>query len=301
MLDTAGRLSIDEELMREIEAIKKATNPAEVLLVADAMTGQDAVNTAKNFDARVALTGIVLTRVDGDARGGAAMSMKAITGKPIKLIGTGEKIDALEQFHPDRIAGRILGMGDIVSLVEKTIETVDREDAAKMAAKFRKGKFDFNDLLSQMQQMQKMGGMGAMMKLLPGLGNMAAQLENSGVDESLLKKQEAIIFSMTKTEREKPELLNAKRRIRIANGSGTSVQDVNKLTKQLEGMQKMMRQMKKMGTGKMMGMMNKMTGGKMEDLELLAQSMNPDDLAEDMRSLGPNPFAPGGALHEGKK
>jgi signal recognition particle subunit SRP54 len=296
MLDTAGRLSIDEELMKEVEAVKKATNPVEVLLVADAMTGQDAVNTAKNFDARVALTGIMLTRVDGDARGGAAMSMRAITGKPIKLIGVGEKIDQLEQFHPDRIAGRILGMGDIVSLVEKTIETVDREDAAKMAEKFKKGKFDFNDLLSQMQQMKKMGGMGAMMKLLPGLGNMASQLENAGMDEGFLKRQEAIILSMTATEREKPELLNAKRRIRIANGSGTSVQDVNKLTKQLEGMQKMMKQMKKMGSGKMMGMMNKMMGGKMEDLEMMAQSMDPDALAEDMSKLGPNPFAPGGAL-----
>lgn len=299
MLDTAGRLSIDEELMKEVEAVKKATNPVEVLLVADAMTGQDAVNTAKNFDARVALTGIMLTRVDGDARGGAAMSMKAITGKPIKLLGVGEKIDALEQFYPDRIAGRILGMGDIVSLVEKTIETVDREDAAKMAEKFQKGKFDFNDLLSQMQQMKKMGGMGAMMKLLPGLGNMAAQLENAGVDESLMKRQEAIILSMTATERAKPELLNAKRRIRIANGSGTSVQDVNKITKQLEQMQKMMKQVKKMGTGKMMGMMNKMMGGKMDDLSMLAQSMNPDDLAGDMAAmdneLGPNPFAPGGA------
>ncbi|MGB4106938.1 MAG: signal recognition particle protein [Alphaproteobacteria bacterium] len=301
MLDTAGRLSIDEELMKEIEAIQKATNPVEVLLVADAMTGQDAVNTAKNFDTRVALTGIMLTRVDGDARGGAAMSMKAITGKPIKLLGVGEKIDALEQFHPDRIAGRILGMGDIVSLVEKTIETVDREDAAKMAEKFQKGKFDFNDLLSQMQQMKKMGGMGAMMKLLPGLGNMASQLENAGMDEGFIKRQEAIIFSMTPAERAKPELLNAKRRIRIANGSGTSVQEINKITKQLEQMQKMMRQVKKMGTGKMMGMMNKMMGGKMDDLELMAQSMNPDALAEDMAGmepgeLGPNPFAPGGAM-----
>ncbi|MBK7361260.1 MAG: signal recognition particle protein [Micavibrio sp.] len=299
MLDTAGRLSIDEELMKEIEAVKKATNPVEVLLVADAMTGQDAVNTAKNFDARVALTGIMLTRVDGDARGGAAMSMKAITGKPIKLLGVGEKIDALEQFHPDRIAGRILGMGDIVSLVEKTIETVDREDAAKMAEKFQKGKFDFNDLLSQMQQMKKMGGMGAMMKLLPGLGNMASQLENAGMDEGFIKRQEAIIYSMTPTERAKPELLNAKRRIRIANGSGTSVQEINKITKQLEQMQKMMRQVKKMGTGKMMGMMNKMMGGKMDDLSMLAESMNPDALGEDMAAmegeLGPNPFAPGGA------
>jgi signal recognition particle subunit SRP54 len=296
MLDTAGRLSIDEELMREVKAVKDATGPVEVLLVADAMTGQDAVNTAKNFDDRVSLTGIVLTRIDGDARGGAAMSMKAVTGKPIKLIGVGEKIDALETFYPDRIAGRILGMGDIVSLVEKTIETVDRADAEKMAAKFKKGKFDFNDLLSQMQQMKKMGGMGAMMKLLPGLGNMASQLEGAGLDDSFVKKQEAMIFSMTKEERENPELLNAKRRIRIAAGSGTTVQDINKLTKQLVQMQKMMKSMRKMGSGKMMGMMNKMMGGKMDDLEMMAQSMDPDALADDMSSLGPNPFAPGGPM-----
>lgn len=302
MLDTAGRLAIDEELMKEVKAIRDATKPVEVLLVADAMTGQDAIKTATAFDARVSLTGIMLTRVDGDARGGAAMSMKAVTGKPIKLMGVGEKSDALEQFYPDRIAGRILGMGDIVSLVEKAVETVDREDAEKMAAKFQKGKFDFNDLLTQMQQMKKMGGMGAMMKLLPGLGNVASQLESAGVDDSFVKKQEAIIFSMTKTEREKPELLNAKRRIRIANGSGTTVQDINKLTKQLEQMQKMMRQMRKMGTGKMADMMNKMMGGKMGDLEMMAQSMDPDTLGDAMEqldddgALGPNPFAAGGAL-----
>ena len=173
------------------------------------------------------------------------------------------------------------------------------KDVAKMAEKFQKGKFDFNDLLSQMQQMKKMGGMGAMMKLLPGLGNMASQLENAGMDEGFIKRQEAIIYSMTPTERAKPELLNAKRRIRIANGSGTSVQEINKITKQLEQMQKMMRQVKKMGTGKMMGMMNKMMGGKMDDLSMLAESMNPDALGEDMAAmegeLGPNPFAPGGA------
>jgi signal recognition particle subunit SRP54 len=301
LLDTAGRLSIDEELMKEVEAIKKATNPTETLLVTDAMTGQDAVNTAKNFNDRVPLTGIILTRVDGDARGGAAMSMRAVTGKPIKLIGTGEKMDALEQFYPDRIAGRILGMGDIVSLVERAVETVDREDAEKMAAKFQKGKFDFNDLLAQMQQMKKMGGMGAMMKMLPGLGAAAAQMEAAGMDDSFIKRQEAIIFSMTPAERAKPEVLNAKRRIRIAAGSGTTVQEINKITKQLEQMQKMMKQMRKMGTGKMAGMMNQMMGGKMGDLEMMAQSMDPDALGADMAGLedsaiGPNPFAPGGAM-----
>lgn len=305
MLDTAGRLSIDEELMAEAAAIQKEAKPVETLLVADAMTGQDAVNTAKAFNERVPLSGIMLTRVDGDARGGAAMSMKAVTGKPIKLIGTGEKWDALEAFHPDRIAGRILGMGDIVSLVEKAAETVDRAEAEKMAQKFKKGKFDFNDLLSQMKQMQKMGGLGAMMKLMPGLSGMAGQLEQAGMDDSIIKKQEAIILSMTAQEREKPDLLNASRKRRIAAGSGTSVQQINQLAKQLKQMQLAMKRMRKMGPGKMMGMMKDMMGGKMDDLELMAGSMDPDALAADMAAnegggaLGPNPFAPGGALSSG--
>ncbi len=298
ILDTAGRLSIDEALMDEITQIKKAVKPIETLLVADAMTGQDAVQTATAFDASVDISGIMLTRIDGDARGGAAMSMRAVTGKPIKLLGTGEKIDALESFHPDRIAGRILGMGDVVSLVEKAVETVDQEDAAKMAAKFKKGKFDFNDLLSQMQQMSKMGGMGAMMKMMPGLGKMAAQMDEAGIDDSVMKKQEAIIFSMTLKEREKPDLLNASRKKRIATGSGTSVQEINQIVKQLKQMQTMMKRMRKMGSGKMMGMMKEMMGGNMDGL---AGAMNPDALAEDMAAadeggLGPNPFAPGGAL-----
>ncbi len=302
MLDTAGRLAIDEELMAEAAAIKKATNPIETLLVADAMTGQDAVQTAKAFDERIGLSGIMLTRVDGDARGGAAMSMKAVTGKPIKLIGVGEKWSEVETFHPDRIAGRILGMGDVVSLVEKAITTVDQAEAEKMAAKFKKGQFDFNDLLSQMQQMKKMGGMGAMMKMMPGLGKMAGQLDAAGLDESFMKRQEAIIYSMTKQEREKPDLLNAKRKIRIAAGSGTTVQDINKIVKQLKQMQTMMKQMRKMGSGKMMGMMKDMMGGKADELEMLAGSMDPDGLGADMAGLGkglggglgPNPFAGGG-------
>lgn len=308
MLDTAGRLSIDEELMAEASAIQKATNPVETLLVADAMTGQDAVQTAKAFDETVGLTGIMLTRVDGDARGGAAMSMKAVTGKPIKLLGIGEKWTEIETFHPDRIAGRILGMGDIVSLVEKAAETVDQEDAKRMAEKFKKGKFDFNDLLSQMQQMQKMGGMGAMMKMLPGLGNMAGQLEEAGVDDSMIKKQEAIIFSMTKEEREKPELLNAKRKKRIAAGSGTSVQEINRLEKQLKQMQTMMKRMKKMGMGGMMKQMKGLMGGKADELELMAQSMDPEGLGADMAALeddagplGPNPFATNNTLGGGLK
>ncbi len=297
ILDTAGRLSIDEELMAEIEVIKKEIKPVETLLVADAMTGQDAVQTAKAFDERVSLTGIMLTRIDGDARGGAAMSMKAVTGKPIKLLGTGEKWDALEPFHPERIAGRILGMGDVVSLVEKAAATVDKDAAEKMAAKFKKGQFDFNDLLSQMQQMSKMGGMGAMMKMLPDLGKMAGQIEEAGVDDGFMKRQEAMILSMTPAEREKPELLNMKRKQRIAAGSGTSVQDLNKLVKQLQQMQTMMKRMKKMGMGGMMKQMKGLMGGK--DADAMMAGMDPEMLAGEMGALenqgplGPNPFAPG--------
>ncbi len=300
ILDTAGRLSIDEELMQEIAAIKKAVTPAETILVADAMTGQDAVNTAKAFDERVDLTGVMLTRVDGDARGGAAMSMKAVTGKPIKLLGVGEKWDALEAFHPDRMAGRILGMGDIVSLVERATETVDAEEAAKMAKKFKKGQFDFNDLLSQMQQLKKMGGAGAMMKMLPGLGKMAAALENADLDNSVIKKQEAIILSMTSKERAKPDLMNASRKKRIAAGSGTTVQEINQLIKQQKQMQTVMKKMRKMGGGKMMSMMKDMMGGGAE-ADLMMQSMDPDALAgsmvageKDEGPLGANPFLEGG-------
>ena len=301
MLDTAGRLSIDEELMAEAAAIQKATNPIETLLVADAMTGQDAVQTAKAFDERVGLSGIMLTRVDGDARGGAAMSMKAVTGKPVKLVGVGEKWSEIETFHPDRIAGRILGMGDVVSLVEKAVETVDAAEAEKMAAKFKKGQFDFNDLLSQMQQMKKMGGMGAMMKMMPGLNKMAGALDEAGLDDSFMKRQEAIIQSMTKDERAKPDLLNMKRKQRIAAGSGTSVQDINKLVKQQKQMASMMKKMRKMGMGGMMKQMKGLMGGKGDELELMAQSMDPDGLGADMAemqksggALGPNPFEGGG-------
>jgi signal recognition particle subunit SRP54 len=303
LLDTAGRLSIDDELMNEAAEVKSATNPVETLLVADAMTGQDAVNTAQAFDEKIGITGVMLTRIDGDARGGAAMSMKAITGKPIKLIGVGEKWDALETFHPDRMAGRILGMGDVVSLVEKAAETVDQEDAAKLAAKFQKGKFDFNDLLTQMRQIKKMGGAGSLMKMMPGLNKMAKQMEAAGMDENILKQQEAIILSMTPAERENPKIMNAKRKIRIASGSGTTVQNVNQLIKQLQQMQSMMKKMKKMGMGKMMGMMKNMVGDK--EMEAMMQSMNPDDLAKDMAGLdkndplGPNPFAQGAGLGGG--
>lgn len=303
LLDTAGRLAVDEPLMAEAAAIRDSTGPAETLLVVDAMTGQDALNTARAFEDKIGVTGIVMTRVDGDARGGAALSMRAVTGKPVKLLGTGEKWDAIEPFHPDRIAGRILGMGDVVSLVERAAEAVREEDAQAMAKKFAAGKFDFNDLLMQIQQMKRMGGLGSLMKMLPGLGNISAQMESAGVDDSIVKKQEAIILSMTKAERAKPELLNASRRKRIAAGSGTSVQDINRLVKQQMQMQVMMKRMKKMGLGKMMGGLKGLLGSK--DAELLEQSMDADGLGADMaglssgNALGPNPFAPGGPLAGG--
>jgi signal recognition particle subunit SRP54 len=247
MLDTAGRLAIDEELMAEVAAVRDATRPAETLLVADAMTGQDAVNVATAFQQKVGITGIVLTRIDGDARGGAALSMRAITGKPIKLLGVGEKVDALEAFHPDRIAGRILGMGDVVSLVEKAAESIDREEAEKLARKMEKGSFDLDDMANQLRQIRKMGGMSGMMGLLPGIGKIKKQLEGANIDEGILKRQEAIISSMTKAERRNPDLLKASRKRRIALGSGTTVQDVNRLLKQFQDMQTMMKKVKKLG------------------------------------------------------
>lgn len=271
ILDTAGRLAIDEEMMAEVALVRDLAKPVETLLVADAMTGQDAVNVAKAFEDRVGLTGIILTRVDGDARGGAALSMKSVTGKPVKFLGTGEKSDALEPFHPDRIAGRILGMGDVVSLVEKAIETVDQEAAEDMARKFQKGQFDFNDLLTQMTQMKKMGGVNSLVKMLPGLGDMAAKLEEANLGDSVIKRQEAIILSMTKEERSKPDILNASRKRRIAEGSGTTVQDINKLYKQLQQMQTMMKRMKKLGMGRMAGMMQGLMNDK--DKEIMAERM----------------------------
>ncbi|HJU20431.1 MAG TPA: signal recognition particle protein [Stellaceae bacterium] len=247
ILDTAGRLHVNEDLMLEVAAVRETAHPHETLLVADAMTGQDAVNVAKAFDERAGLTGIVLTRVDGDARGGAALSMRAITGKPIVLIGTGEKIDALETFHPERIAGRILGMGDVVSLVEKAAETADQEEAEKLAAKMAKGNFDLDDLAAQLRQIRRMGGMGGMLGLLPGVGKIKKQLSEANIDESILKRQEAIISSMTKSERKNPKLLNASRRRRIASGSGTSVPEINRLLKQYQDISGMMKKMKKLG------------------------------------------------------
>ncbi|QFR33152.1 signal recognition particle protein [Ancylobacter sp. TS-1] len=243
MLDTAGRVTLDEALMAEVAEVKAATNPHEVLLVADSLTGQDAVNTAKAFDARVGLTGIVLTRADGDGRGGAALSMRAVTGKPIKLLGTGEKMDALEDFDPRRVAGRILGMGDVVSLVEKAVENLDAEKAMAAADRMRKGQFDLDDLRMQLDQMEKLGGLGGLMGMLPGVGKMKNQLAASGMNDGVLKRQKAIIDSMTKKERRNPKLLDASRRKRIASGSGTKVEDVNRLMKMHRQMADMMKAM----------------------------------------------------------
>ena len=265
MLDTAGRLAIDEALMVEVAAIEKATNPHETLLVADALTGQDAVNTAQAFKDRVNLTGIVLTRIDGVARGGAALSMRAVTGCPIKLLGTGEKIDDVEAFYPDRVANRILGMGDIVSLVEKAAQNVEEADAKKMAKKLEKGKFDMNDLAQQLQQLTKMGGLNSLVSMLPGGAKMQDQMSKANIDDKIIHRQLAIISSMTKKEREKPEVIKASRKIRIAGGSGTSVQEVNKLMKQHNEAQRMMKKVKKMGKKGLMrqGLSGLMPGGGM--------------------------------------
>jgi len=263
MLDTAGRLHVDQALMDEMKAVADVANPAEILLVVDSLTGQDAVNVAQNFSDQVPLTGIVLTRMDGDARGGAALSMRAVTGKPIKFAGTGEKLDALEAFHPERVAGRILGMGDVVSLVERAAESIQAEDAERMAAKMAKGQFDMNDLRAQLAQMQRMGGLGALAGMIPGMKKAQGAVASAG-GEKMLVHMDAMIGSMTIKERNKPELINAKRKIRIAKGSGTTVQEVNKLLKMHLEMSTAMKKIKKMGGMKgMMAMLGKggMGGG----------------------------------------
>jgi len=259
ILDTAGRTHIDEPLMLEMADIKAAAKPHEILLVADSLTGQDAVNLARSFDTRVGVTGLVLTRMDGDGRGGAALSMRAVTGKPVKLIGVGEKMDALEEFHPKRIADRILGMGDIVSLVEKAAENIDAEQAAAMAKKMQSGKFDLNDLASQLEQMKKMGGMGGIMGMMPGMGKMKDQMAASGMDDKMFGRQIAIIQSMTKAERANPDLLKHSRKQRIAKGSGTDAAAINKLLKMHRQMADMMKAMG--GKGKGGGLMRGMMGG----------------------------------------
>lgn len=253
ILDTAGRLHVDTQLMDEMKAVAQVASPAEILLVVDSLTGQDAVNVATNFSDQVALTGVILTRMDGDARGGAALSMRAVTGKPIKFVGTGEKLDGLDVFHPSRVAGRILGMGDVVSLVERAAETIQQGEAEKIAAKMAKGQFDMNDLKSQIGQMKRMGGMGALMGMLPGMKKLQGAVNQSGMDDKVFVRLEAMIDSMTPKERTRPELLNAKRKIRVANGSGTTVQDVNKLLKMHQEMAGAMKKLKKMGGMKGLG------------------------------------------------
>jgi signal recognition particle subunit SRP54 len=247
MLDTAGRLHVDQQLMQEMQAVAKVSTPQEILLVVDALTGQDAVNVAENFGQQVNLTGVVLTRMDGDARGGAALSMRAVTGKPIKFAGVGEKLDAIESFNPERVAGRILGMGDVVGLVERASEIVEKDEAEKLAAKMAKGQFDMNDLRSQFRQMTKMGGLGALAGMMPGMKKAKAAMAAGAMDDRVLLRMDAIIGSMTPLEREKPALLNAKRKIRIAKGSGTTVQDVNKLIKMHQEMGNAMKRIRKMG------------------------------------------------------
>jgi signal recognition particle subunit SRP54 len=288
LLDTAGRITLDEALMSEAAEVRRNANPHEVLLVADALTGQDAVNLARAFNERLDLTGIVLTRVDGDGRGGAALSMRAVTGKPIKLIGTGEKLDAIEDFYPARIADRILGMGDIVSLVEKAAATIDAEKAARVAEKMRKGAFDLGDLREQLTQMQHMGGMSGLMSMLPGVGKIKNQLAERNLDEKVLKRQMAIIDSMTPAERRNPDVLKASRKRRIAAGSGTRPEDINRLLKMHRTMADVMKAMGGAKRGPMAGLANMLgLGAGMPSAEQMAK------LAERMPG-GLPPAMPGG-------
>ena len=323
MLDTAGRLTLDEAMMAEAAEVRRVANPHEVLLVADALTGQDAVNLAKSFNERLDLTGIVLTRIDGDGRGGAALSMRAVTGKPIKLLGTGEKLDDIEDFYPARIADRILGMGDIISLVEKAAATIDAEKAARVAAKMRKGAFDLADLREQLAQMQTMGGMSGLMSMLPGMTKMKNQLAERNLDEKVLKRQMAIIDSMTPGERRNPDVLKASRKRRIASGSGTKPEDINKLIKMHRTMADVMKAMGGAKRGPMAGLANMLGfGGGMpspEEMAELAKKMPgglppgtpgaPGQTLPGMPSLPPNfpglpglgPKFPGGFPGLGKK
>ncbi len=297
LLDTAGRLSIDEELMAQVEAVRDVANPRETLLVVDGLTGQDAVHTAENFDNRVGITGVVLTRMDGDGRGGAALSMRAITGKPIKFVGLGEKMDALETFEPERIAGRILGMGDIVALVEKAQQTLEAEQAERMMKRFQKGQFNMNDLRMQLEQMIKMGGVAGMMEMMPGMGKMAKQVDSADMDDKMIKRQIALINSMTKMERANPQILQASRKKRIAAGAGMEVSDLNKLLKMQRQMSDMMKKMGKMGKGGMLkqamrGMFGK--GGMPPGMD--PSQMDPKALeaaAKQMSARGGMPGLPG--------
>ena len=303
MLDTAGRLHIDQELIAQASAVRDVANPRETLLVVDGLTGQDAVNVAEEFDDKIGVSGVVLTRMDGDGRGGAALSMRAVTGKPIKFVGLGEKMDAIEEFHPERTAGRILGMGDIVSLVEKAQETIEAEQAERMMKRFTKGQFNMNDMKMQLEQMLKMGGMEGMMGMMPGMGKMAKQVQDSGFDDSILKRQIALIGSMTKRERANPQLLQASRKKRIAKGAGLEVSELNKLLKMHRQMADMMKKMGKMGKGGMLkqamkGMMGK--GGMPDMNDPAAMEAAAKQLGAKMPGgLGGMPGMGGGALPPG--
>ena len=297
LLDTAGRTTLDDEMMAEAAEVKRSASPHEVLLVADSLTGQDAVNLARAFNEKVGLTGIVLTRVDGDGRGGAALSMRSVTGKPIKLMGTGEKLDALEDFHPTRIADRILGMGDIVSLVEKAAATIDAEKAARVAERMRKGAFDLNDLREQLTQMQQMGGMSGLMGMLPGIAKMKNQLAAANLDERLLKRQVAAIDSMTAQERRSPDILKASRKRRIAAGSGTKVEDINRMLKMHRTMADVMKAMGGGKRGPMAGLANMLGLGSgtpsPEQMAKLAEKM-PGGAGLPPGGLPPGGLPPGG-------
>ena len=292
LLDTAGRLHVDQQLMDEMRAVANTATPQEILLVVDSLTGQDAVNVAKSFGEQVDLTGVVLTRMDGDARGGAALSMRAVTGKPIKFAGVGEKMDALEAFHPARVAGRILGIGDVVGLVERAAEIVEKDEAEKIAAKMAKGQFDLNDLRSQLRQMTKMGGLGAIAGMMPGIKKAKAAMAQGAMDDKVLLRMDAIIGSMTLKEREKPALLNAKRKIRVANGSGTTVQDVNRLLKMHQEMESAMKRIRKMGGLKGLAAMFGKSGG---DLGATMEGMHGLPQGSLPKGMGGLPGMGGGA------
>ncbi|MFV0514079.1 MAG: signal recognition particle protein [Jhaorihella sp.] len=286
MLDTAGRLHIDAELIAQAAAVRDAVQPRETLLVVDGLTGQVAVEVAEEFDDKIGVSGVVLTRMDGDGRGGAALSMRAVTGKPIRFVGLGEKMDALETFEPERIAGRILGMGDIVALVEKAQETIEAEQAEKMMRRMVKGQFNMNDLRMQLEQMLKMGGMEGLMGMMPGMGKMKGQMDAAGMDDRMLKRQIALIQSMTKKERANPALLQASRKKRISAGAGMEVSDLNKLLKMHRQMSDMMKKMGKMGKGKMLKQAMKGMFGKGASPEEMAAGMDPKALEAAARQMG---------------
>ncbi|MFC6688526.1 signal recognition particle protein [Jhaorihella thermophila] len=293
MLDTAGRLHIDQALMQEVEDVRNVVEPRETLLVVDGLTGQVAVEVAEEFDAKIGITGVVLTRMDGDGRGGAALSMRAVTGKPIRFVGTGEKMDALETFEPERIAGRILGMGDIVALVEKAQETIEAEQAEKMMRRMAKGQFNMNDLKMQLEQMLQMGGMEGLMGMLPGMGKMSKQMQQAGLDDKLIRRQIALIQSMTKRERANPQILQASRKKRIAAGAGMEVSDLNKLLKMHRQMADVMKKMGRMGKGKMLKQAMKGMFGKGASPEELAAQMDPKAMEAAAKAMGGRGGQPG--------